>query len=491
MFREAEMALSHGKLNKALRMLRKRFKHLKSSPETRGLIYGFPKADAICQEIGTRVVEETRKVGQAEVLPEEVGPALDVYLASTLTETGGHTGLVGDLVRASGNRKSHLLLTLTNGKTKNLTDEALSRTAIRRENIECCQESSLLGKLKWLVSRLEELNAHRVFLLHHPDDVVAASAIVPSLANQFFFVHHADDRPALGLHASGTTHFDLTPFRYHYCRSWVGIGSNFYLPLTCPDRHARNPLDWKATPGIQTTASSGSPRKFSMEYRPDYAETVVCLLQASAGRHVHIGTLSSAMLDQIHTLLDEAEIPRDRFHHVQQVESLWQAMLEWEVDLYINSFPTPGARASVEVMGSGTPVLWHVRSEQSQYEDTHMAYPEAFCWKDLAELRQHVSQADAPWLVDQSCAARQQYERLHNPKGWEQIFAGATLGPEVSPPSFEDYQAWSQSQRFREQWEAYSLLRERLGLRNPLEPARSYGRVGRLFRALVSKLRVA
>ncbi len=175
------------------------------------------------------------------------------------------------------------------------------------------------------------------------------------------------------------------------------------------------------------------------------------------------------MLEHIDQSLEDAGIERSSFLHIEQVDSLWQAMSDWKVDCYLSSFPIPGARASVEVIGSGTPTLWHIRSQPSRYEDTHMSYPEALDWKDLAELRQILNRADGSWLVAQSCAARRQYERLHDPKGWEAMFAGEVLLPTFSPPAFEDYRACNQGQRFREHWEAYFLLRENIRRANPIE----------------------
>ena len=60
MFRAAESALKKGQLDKALVRLYKRFRRLAGSQETHGLIYGFSRADEICQEIGARVVELNR-----------------------------------------------------------------------------------------------------------------------------------------------------------------------------------------------------------------------------------------------------------------------------------------------------------------------------------------------------------------------------------------------------------------------------------------------
>ena len=212
---------------------------------------------------------------------------------------------------------------------------------------------------------------------------------------------------------------------------------------------------------------------------------MACILEETRGRHVHIGPLPEDLSNQVRVSLEAAGIDRAAFHHVEQVESLWQAMKDWEVDLYVSSFPVPGARASVEIMGSGTPVIWHVRSEASRYEDTHMSYPGAVCWQDLPELRRSLRQANGPWLASQSRAARDRYEGVHDPQHWQSIFASDSPDPSHSPPGFEGYRAWNQAERFRDQWTRYALLREELGRPNPMEGKDWRAAIKRWLRRLI------
>jgi hypothetical protein len=113
--------------------------------------------------------------------------------------------------------------------------------------------------------------------------------------------------------------------------------------------------------------------------------------------------------------------------HIPFVPSVWQAMSDLEIDLYIGSFPVPGARTSIEVMGSGTPAVWHVRSEASRFQDTHMKYSEAESWKTTAELLDLIHRIDASWLKRQSKAARRHYEQKHHPGILASILSSSML----------------------------------------------------------------
>jgi len=88
--------------------------------------------------------------------------------------------------------------------------------------------------------------------------------------------------------------------------------------------------------------------------------------------------------------------------------------LPYGVDLYVNSFPERGARATVEVMGSGTPAVWHVESNASFFHDTHMRYPEAPTWQTPEELVALVRHIDGRWLRAQARSARHHWEATHD-----------------------------------------------------------------------------
>ena len=53
--------------------------------------------------------------------------------------------------------------------------------------------------------------------------------------------------------------------------------------------------------------------------------------------------MSDDYLRRFHAALRDADIPADRIMLVPRVPSLWKAMLEFGVDLFVNSFPDRGS----------------------------------------------------------------------------------------------------------------------------------------------------
>jgi hypothetical protein len=168
-------------------------------------------------------------------------------------------------------------------------------------------------------------------------------------------------------------------------------------------------------------------------------------------------------------------------------------MEAYGVDVYLGSFPVRGARAAVEVMGSGTPALWHVESDASAYHDTHMAYPDAEVWRTPEDLAALLARADGAWLRAQARAARGHFERSHDARAPDlAAFLAGESDAARTPPDAAAFvgapvvrglvESWHAAQEARAEC---SGLRERLARLEAARPLwrRALGRLGGAGRA--------
>ena len=381
-----------------------------AAPARAGLPIGVPALDRLCEAVGAALLARRDCAPNA---PEpSAGPPLDLYLATLLAVEGGHTRLISEWIRASPERRHLLVLTNLGNAPGSCSPELLRRLGLAEHEVLVADAPELLGKLAWLLETLHRERPARVFLFHHWHDAVAAAAVQPGLAGRFHFVHHVDRSVTLGTSASHACHVDLTPWVHHFCRAFGGARDAIYLPLACSDRGAR---ESRHAPGPKlTSACSGSEHKFELDYRHPYPRVVAGVLAQTDGRHVHFGKLSQRFRAGLGEELARHRVPAERFVYVENVPSLWDAMEEHGVDVYLGSFPVRGALASVEVMGSGTPAIWHLESEQTRAHDTHMKYPEAEVWSTPEELSALLARVDDAWWAAQSKAARHHWEAFHS-----------------------------------------------------------------------------
>ena len=414
-------ALGRGDHDKALGVLRDAMAMgVRAAARAGVLCHGSPEMDAFCLEIGHAIAGSAPAA--AALNPRQ---PLDLFVASELYATGGHTGLLGDYLRACGRRRLLAVSRLLNGP-RNLPDVICKRLDLEPADILLCQEPGLRRKCRWLIDLIRLHRPQRVFLFTHAHDSAAIAACVPADDVRYHFIHHADHSPALGAFRTDYIHIDLTPFCFACCQP-AHRSRNRFLSVTAEDRGRRPAANFGKRQSPFLTAACGSSTKFELERSALYGETVATILKATGGRHLHIGDLSPMQLRGIQRVLRRHGAAMERFEHVPFVPSLWRALAERQVDLYIGSLPQRGARASVEAMGSGTPAIWYVVGEETRFHDTHMKYPEAETWRTQDELAALLARMDGAWLARQSAAARAHYEARHDPRTLARHLAAADI----------------------------------------------------------------
>lgn len=385
------------------------------------LSFGATELDDLCLLIGRNWLD-THRPERTHVVPPT--QPLDLYIASQLYADGGHTPLIGDFIRSIPERQAVLALTNTNNESGDVPETILRRIRLTLSQVEMCRSPGFAEKFAWLIDVIERNRPDRIFLFNHPHDGVAIAACQAENAREIVFVHHADRVPSVGAFLASAVHVDVTPFCFQCCRYQGGISGNRFIPLIASDEGVRVRAAARAGFVGLRTAAAGSPHKVLRDYAPNYLDVVATILRQTEGSHVHIGHLPDDGLTHFRDVLRRCDLDPARLLHIPHVPSVWRAMSDYDVDLYIGTFPIRGARTSVEVMGSGTPAAWHVTRPGTLFHDTHMKYDGAETWQTLSELCGILRQIDGPWMSRQSHLARLHYERNHHPQRMAECLSG-------------------------------------------------------------------
>lgn len=389
---------------------------LLAAPGLSGRALGVPEWDAALHRLGREWMASSSLEWPA---PDAAAStrSRDVYLATQLYETGGHTALIGDFVRAldgddgSGGRgtgrRSHLILTGPQDPFP-LQPAIARRIAIPADRITLLTGSTLLERVSELFAQLHMLRPERLFLFQHPHDVLASVCAQPEIAPARLLVHHSDGYPTFGLHLPEVQVIDLNPSAVALTR--VLGGQSWGLALTAPDP-GPGPRDFLRR-GALVTASCGIAHKFFRDYAPSYPEIVAQLLRATGGWHVHVGALDEDRRDRIDRALDAAGVGRERFEYIPYTASLATTLWDRGCDIYLASFPISGARARAEVLAAGIPYLRH----STLPLETSVPRPGDISWHRLPDLLECLrSLTSASALAQASATVRAEYERTHHP----------------------------------------------------------------------------
>lgn len=416
-------SLGEGDLGKALSTI-KNFVHKVIQDES-GIaeVFGSKILDALCLDIGRHA---SSFCFPSTGIGSEVGSGI-LILASHIESYGGHSKVCLDLIDGvAGIEKIHLIVT-------DLHEIFDKDQLLINCPVYVAPKLGEADKLVWLINEIGKINPQKIILFNHHQDAVCIAAIQPFLGiKQIIYYHHADHNLALGVHLPSVTHIDPTIMGYYSCRNDEGIKDNLFFPLTVKDRGSRLPtFDFQ---NIKTCSCGSYGPKFGITYKYNYLDFVIRRLKIRSGIHFHVGNIPADILAEFKKKLALNEIQFDRFVYIPYVSSLWDFLRDNSIDLYIASFPMSGARATMEAMGSGIPILIHVSSLDRFFSGIDSAYPEAFLWKNTNEFDQLLISLDQKSLEKASLEAREHYLRYHSRDFLVEYMLGGVSGSVAPPP---------------------------------------------------------
>lgn len=395
--------------------------YLFCEPLTVGCIYGSRDLDDLCQQIGRRNLEIC---GIAK--PPDSSSDVAVYIASKLQASGGHTAAMLDVIRLSPKRRSIILVTGVCGRTDY---QAIKRRLGEVSGVELIKvpPGGHLQKLTWIQVYLQKIKPSMVWLFNHHQDSVAIAAVQPNRGYHLNYYHHGDDRLCLGVCLGFGSHYDISPINYSRCREYVGLQNNKYLPLTATDFLVVTGTFEKESAGLVTCTAAGF-NKVEVDYVVQYVDVIPRLLSITGGRHIHIGRLTLIARWRIRRLMRHLGVPSKSFVYIPHVHSVWRALQEHQVDLYIASFPYGGGKTMVEVMGAGVPIIIHRNITDRMIGGLDMVYDGAPSWCGPEELYQLLTQVDHQFIHKHGNLSRAWYVKFHSPE----IIKALLVDPDAS-----------------------------------------------------------
>jgi len=439
-------AVSHlidkGDIDLALRLTHDYVERIITEPLCTAQIYGSKELDSLCQRIGKNNLSTIRQEITDSVISQQ---PMFLYIVTRLQKSGGHTRVIEDFIRAQPDAQHIILSTELDGESdveylKNMLDQQSNI------NFEQAPKGRYQKKLTWLQECLLKIQPKKVYLFNHHQDSVAVAAIQPEMKLDASFYHHGDHHLCLGVYLSHLEHIDFHPMGYHNCRDNLGI-DNTYIPLTAGDKGDR-PADWPfLNDGKLTTCTAAKSNKVEIPYFVSYLELVPKLLQTTGGRHIHIGRLTPWALFKIRRGMKRYNVHPDQFIYTPWVPSVWKALHDYRVDLYVASFPYGGGLTLIEAMGAGVPVALHRHLFSRVLSGIDLAYPEVFSWRFPDELLNYCAAVTPADLEKAGRLGRLQYKKFHTGERLQQTLdelACDRLKPmELSQSFFVDNDEWT------------------------------------------------
>jgi hypothetical protein len=447
---KVKSALARGDIDIALRLVHNLVERVVTEPICTAQVFASRDLDNLCMQIGRQNLHGLTAL-RVNPWPNRRTGSIVVHLVSRLQRSGGHSRLTQDFINAQP-EKNHLVLSTELGGQSDRNYYAEHFANYENVLFLCAPRGNFATRLTWLQEILLFSTPEYVYLLNHHQDSVAIAALVPELVTKGSFIHHADHHLCLGVHLNHLVHVDLHPMGFHYCRDELGV-ANRYLPLTFEDKCCVPMQTDFMHGGCLTTATAARSNKVEIPYYVSYLDTIPDVLKATGGHHIHIGRLTPWGLRRIRSQMRKFGIPKERFVYIEWAPSVWQALQQHRVDVYIASFPYGAGLTLIEAMGAGIPVIMHKHMYSRVLSSLELAYPEAFRWDDPADLLRYLSLLLPHEIEHERKISRLHYEKFHSPEILRAYLKNPTEFDLPVPPLAKDFQPrhdewaiWTESQ---------------------------------------------
>ncbi len=366
------------------------------SDEFKGKQIYLPNLDDLVERIG---IETLQPITTKKLLKNLRYP---VIVATEMYVDGGHSRIIEELIRLRGG-----IVVLTNyfgGFDKTKADPPKANLPVLTLPVDSPTNN---------IIRLNNIcNAvgSEVYVLTHHHDVVATAAVSCAMSIPVYFIHHSDHKVSLGPTIKNFIHVDIAPHVHEICSKFLKPKIE-YWPQGVDDLGLKiftYPLNEVCS------ASSGSWHKFSWEGEYAYPKIIRILLSRPGSSHFHIGILSDSLLKKIKEELKTNAIPLERFHYIGHVQSLWQALLDLPVNVFVGSCPMHGLRTAIEVQGSGVPIIPFLQSEDTLLYDKSFYNNQTVFWSSPEKL-DSITQEVLNKHHFMAAASRRHYEETFHP----------------------------------------------------------------------------
>lgn len=392
-----------------------------------GRVFGSHDLDRMCRMIW----EKFDSLQPSFAVSTRKNTSLSVYVATELYIAGGHTAVIEDLIKFQPERQ-HIIL-LTDLYNRGERREVIDRFSTYGIDVRHAPNGAYTVKATFIKSQIIDLSPSEVFIFGHNQDPIPLLVAYMDRGFDVYYYHHGDHTCTLGLYLPNVTHIDPHPFGYFNCKESLGVQRVCYLPLSVTDVPTFTDRKFLQSGSI-ITCSSGRLEKFIGTYSFSYFDEIPQILRLTRGKHIHIGPVTEDLLKLVRKRLAERGIDEKNFVYIPWVRSVAQAMIEFQVDVYISSFPLGGGKTSVEVMSSGTPILNHQHYKTSLFSGAGIIYPEAMVWRNLSDLYECLESISEPLLIQQSQLAREHYLRYNTPNVFKDSLHQIREGELLPPP---------------------------------------------------------
>jgi len=145
---------------------------------------------------------------------------------------------------------------------------------------------------------------------------------------------------------------------------------------------------------------------------PSYLNLVLKLLKATGGRHIHYGPIPKDKLEYIKKFISENSLPEDSFTYIEWSDDPLKLLMESNVDVFIEPFPTVSYKITLDALMAGIPVISY--DGHTRMSTVDFIYQGNLLWNSEEEFINTLSNITSEELVKHSRLSKDYFEDNHS-----------------------------------------------------------------------------
>lgn len=203
------------------------------------------------------------------------------------------------------------------------------------------------------------------------------------------------------------------PLDYKMLRKRLGA-KVIYIPTWGPkiiDCEGLQYMPFNDHKNLITASSTARFYKFNDRPPNSYLDNVLELLCRTKGKHYHLGPIPQDKLDYINTFLEDHDLPREAFVHIEWSDNVLKDLLQFHADIFIEPFPIVSYRLTLEMLSSGIPVIAQENIRRMSKLD--FIYPGNLLWKTRQDFLETLSSLTQQQLFEHSQRSLEYFHSTH------------------------------------------------------------------------------
>lgn len=384
--------------------------------------YSFSKCDFSFKSLYTSLFVDSvaESIGYVEKIrrditlsnPIKINDDNIMIVISKLTTTGGGVYYeIKDIIEMYDDKKVYLLFTDLNDENE-INEDVLEELKAYKNLRFVFGQTETENKIEKLFDEVIKTAPRKIYHYLGHNNLYASTLLQSDMAKNIC-VFSFDHGFSLGLMNSNyDCYIAKRPADYEMLNR---VFKDKVIFLPCWNKDKSLPTEYKPYNNHSNLITAcASARFYKLQGKEDenYIDFVLTLLENTKGKHVHLGPIEENIMNEIKAQMQERNIPEESFVYIEWAKNIVETLLENNVDIFLEPFPTVSYKITLEILSAGIPII--AKESLLRMQTADFLPSNSLMWSDKEDFINKLKNLSAEELQEQSISAKKYFVETHD-----------------------------------------------------------------------------